>query len=46
MGLSNFKELFYVLDCGNFGIIMWLMLGILVFYFEYFFSVIGDSFLV
>ncbi|MDE5109830.1 MAG: 3-phosphoshikimate 1-carboxyvinyltransferase, partial [Trichodesmium sp. St7_bin2_1] len=46
VGLSNLKEPSHVLDCGNSGTTMRLMLGILASHPEYFFSVTGDSSLV
>ncbi|MCL2925341.1 MAG: 3-phosphoshikimate 1-carboxyvinyltransferase [Trichodesmium sp. MAG_R04] len=46
VGLSNLKEPSGVLDCGNSGTTMRLMLGILASHPEYFFAVTGDSSLV
>ena len=46
VGLSNLTEPSGVLDCGNSGTTMRLMLGILASYPEYFFAVTGDSSLV
>jgi 3-phosphoshikimate 1-carboxyvinyltransferase len=46
VGLSNLKEPSGVLDCGNSGTTMRLMLGILASQPEHFFAVTGDSSLV